>query len=422
MVSAHAAVRKQFGVPIGQFEGIEEPLARIGAFNYLLEALRRFTCGALDQGIKPPVITAIAKYNATELSRKMGNDGMDIQGGQAISRGPRNLLAHGYIGIPIMITVEGANIMTRTLIIFGQGAMRAHPYAFPEVDAISKGDVAGFDRAFFGHIGHLVRNLFRSVLLSVTRGRLVASPVRGATAQYYRKLAWASATFAILSDLAMGALGGQLKVREKITGRFADILSWMYLSSAVLRRFEAEGRRKEDLPFVHYCLRYGLSQTQDAFDGIFENINVPGLGWLFGGPFRWWSHINSLSGPANDVVSHQVARILLQDTPQRDRMTEGLYLPKQAGEPLCRLETAFKAVKEAEGIEKKIRQAAKEKKLPKAKGAELVAEALKAGIITPAEADILKRAEELRLDAITVDDFSQDEYLGRVPLRAVKTA
>src|SRR5262249_7755714 len=158
-----------------------------------------------------------------------------------------------YMGAPIAITVEGANIMTRALIIFGQGAMRSHPYAFHEVDAIEKGDLKSFDKNFWGHVGHVVRNLFRAVLLSVTRGVLAGSPVGGEVGQYYRKLAWISASFAIMADVAMGMLGGTLKFREKITGRYADILSWMYLSTCVLRRFEAEGRRKEDLPFVHFC-------------------------------------------------------------------------------------------------------------------------------------------------------------------------
>lgn len=425
VASAHAVARKQFGVSIGQFEGIEEPLARIAGFGYLMEAARKFTCGALDQGIKPPVITAIAKYNQTELARKIIIDGMDIMGGSGISLGPRNLLGHSYIGAPIGITVEGANIMTRTLIIFGQGALRAHPYAFQEVNTVEKKDLKGFDSAFWGHVGHVVRNLFRAGLLSITRGYLFRSPVGGEVARYYHKLAWTSASFAIMSDIAMGALGGSLKVREKITGRFADILSWMYLGLATLRRFEAEGRKKEDLPFVHYALQYAFARIQGAFDGVFENINVPLLGWLFKGPIRWWSHLNSLGDEAGDEVSHEISRVIQQDGPQRERLTEGLYIPTREGEQLKRLETAFKAIKAAEEIEKKIRKAVKAKKLPKLKGVNLVMEAVKQGVITEVEAASLKKAEELRLDAITVDDFSQEEYLGLIGVSSevrVKTA
>ena len=225
VASNHASIRKQFGVPIGKFEGVEEPLARIATINYLMEGLRRFTLGGLDKGMKPPVITAMVKYQTTELFRKALQDGMDILGGSGISRGPRNLLANAHIASPIAITVEGANILTRTLIIFGQGALRAHPFAFKEVNALEKGDYKGFDGAFWGHIGHIVRNAFRSVLLSLTRGRLAMSPYGGPTASYYKKLSWASASFAIMADIAMGALGGKLKFKEKITGRFADIFS-----------------------------------------------------------------------------------------------------------------------------------------------------------------------------------------------------
>ncbi|HEX5036281.1 MAG TPA: acyl-CoA dehydrogenase [bacterium] len=423
VVSAHATIRKQFGVPIGSFEGVEDPLGRIGGYNYLLEALRRFTCGAIDQGIKPPVITAMAKFNATEIARGLWNDAMDICGGQAISLGPRNLLAHSYMGAPIAITVEGANIMTRTLIIFGQGAMRAHPYAFHEVDAVEKGDLKAFDKNFWGHVGHVVRNLFRAALLSVTRGALAGSPVGGAVGQYYRKLAWISASFAIMADIAMGMLGGTLKFREKITGRYADILSWMYLSSCVLRRYEAEGRRKEDLPFVHFCLQQGLARIQRAFDGIFENIGGPlGVGWIFKVIVRAWSHVNALEDEPADHVTHEISKLLQTDGEQRDRMTDGIYYPKKDGESLKRIDEAFKAARAADETEKKIRKAVKAKKLPKLKGIELVQEALKAGLITEAEAANLKKAEELRLDAITVDDFSEDEYHNRVNSLASKPA
>jgi acyl-CoA dehydrogenase len=411
VTSAHASIRKQFGVALGKFEGIEEPLARIAGFNYLMEAMRRYTLGALDQGIKPPVITAMAKYNTTELSRKIINDGMDILGGSAISRGPRNLLAHFYMATPVGITVEGANILTRTLIIFGQGALRAHPYAFKEVNAIEKKDLVGFDDAFWGHIGHVVRNMSRAVLLSVTRGLLAPSPVGGSTARYYRKLAWASATFAIMSDIAMGSLGGSLKTREKITGRFADILSWMYIGTATLRRFEAEGRRKEDLPFVHFCLGHALYEIQKAFDGIFANLDVPGLGWFFRGPIRTWSNLNALAGEHNDQHTHKIASMVLSDTEQRLRHTDGIYVPPNTTEQLGKLEATFKVVKRAEDAERKMKKAVREKILPKAKGAALNQAALDKGVITKDEFADLEKADKMRYEAIQVDDFSQDEYV-----------
>lgn len=413
VVSAHASVRKQFGLPIGKFEGIEEPIARIAGFTYLMEAMRKVTCGGLDLGIKPPVITAISKYHQTELLRKITLDGMDVFGGAGISRGPRNVIANAYIAVPVGITVEGANIMTRTLIIFGQGALRAHPYAYQEVKAVESGDLPGFDSAFWGHFGHVVRNLFRSVLLSVTRGVLSPSPVSGPTAVYYRKLGWVSASFAIMADIAMGSLGGTLKLREKITGRYADILGWMYIGFCILRRFEAEGSRQEDLPFVHYGMKYAFWKIQEAFDGIFENITVPALSWFFRGPLRWWSHLNTLGDDAEDDITHEIAVAIQTDGEQRDRLTAGIYIPKAEGEAIRRLENAFKVAKSCEAAEAKIYRALRKKELAKGKPPHLYEEAFKKGIITEVELANLKRGEELRSDAITVDDFSQEEYVGR---------
>lgn len=411
VISAYASIRKQFGLPIGKFEGIEEPIARIAGFNYLLEAMRKYTLGAIDQGIKPAVVTAMAKYNATEIGRKVINDAMDVSGGAGISRGPRNLLAHFYIAAPIAITVEGANILTRTLIIFGQGALRAHPYALKEVDAIAARDLTAFDRAFWGHIGHVTRNLCRAVVLSVTRGLFAGSPVGGATARYYRKLSWASATFAIMADIAMGALGGSLKLKEMLTGRFADVLSWMYIGTSVLRRYEAEGRRKEDLPFVHFSMNHALYEIQKAFDGIFANLPVPGFTWLFRGPLRMWSNMNALAGEANDAHTHKIATLILSDSEQRLRHTEGIYIPPNNVEQLGLLEEAFRVVKRAEAIDKKVRAAVKAKTLPRAKGPALYQSALEKAIITADEHKVLLHAEELRAAAVQVDDFSQEEYL-----------
>lgn len=422
VVSAHSAIRKQFGTSIGKFEGVEEPLARIAGFNYILEAFRRFTLGALDKGIKPAVITAIAKYHSTELSRRVINDGMDILGGAGISRGPRNTLANIYTATPIGITVEGANIMTRTLIIFGQGALRAHPYAFKEVDAIEKGDNKGFDRAFWGHINHIVRNLFRSVVLSLTRGWFAGRPRGGSVAQYYRKLSWTSASFAIMADIAMGALGGELKMKEKITGRYADILSWMYIGTSVLRRYEADGNRKEDLPFVHFAMGHALYEIQKAFDGIFANLEVPLLGWFFKGPVRIWSNFNPLGGEQIDKHTHKIATLILADSEQRERLTSGIYISKDPEDAVNRLERTFKVVKKAEGVDKKIKKAVKAKVIKKAKGAALTKSALEANVITQAEFELLTQADKMRLDAIQVDDFSQEEYTHHSGYKHTETA
>lgn len=410
VVSAHATNRKQFGVSIGRLEGVEEAMARITGLTYVMESCRKFTAGAIDKGLKPPVVTAIAKYFNTELMRVVLNDAMDVMGGSGISRGPRNTIAHGYTAAPIAITVEGANIMTRTLIIFGQGALRAHPFAYDEVSAIEKNDVRAFDKAFWGHIGHVVRNLFRSFVLSWTRGYFACTP-GGPLRRYYQKLTWASATFAIMADVAMGTLGGGLKVKGKITGRYADVLGWMYLATAVMRRYEHEGH-KEDLPVVEYALNHALFQIQHAFEGIFMNLNVPGLTWFFRGPLSWWVRMNTLSTGVDDYMSHKVSDLIQQDTPQRDRLTEGIYLPEDnANEAVTRLDQAFKAVKMADDIERKVRKAVRSKAIPKIKGDKVYDEALKANVINQKEYDQIKKAAELRWDAIQVDDFSQQEYV-----------
>ncbi|MCB0350995.1 MAG: acyl-CoA dehydrogenase [Bdellovibrionales bacterium] len=414
--SAHATIRKQFGVSIGKFEGVEEPLARIGGAAYYTEAMRRYTLSALDQGIKPPVVTAIAKYSATEISRKCVNDAMDILGGAGISMGPRNLIAIPYIATPIGITVEGANILTRTLIIFGQGALRAHPFAFKEVAAVEKGDLVEFDKAFWGHVGHVVRNMCRAIVLSLTRGYLAfgSRGTGGPVARHFQRLAWASASFAILADLSMGLLGGKLKHKEKITGRFADILSWMYIGTAVLHRFEADGRKEEDLPFVHYSMKVALSEIQKAFDGLLSNFDVPFISLLFKEPLHWWSSMNRISDPPTDALGHKICSLMMTDSEQRERLTEGVYIPKDKQQAFGRLENAFREIKKSEATDSKIRKAIRQKKMDKIKGPKRIDEALAKGIITPDEKSNLVTAEELRWDAIQVDDFSETEYHSKV--------
>ncbi len=411
VAGAYAAVRKQFGLSIGRFEGIEEPLARIGGFTYMLDAARRYTCGALDNGNKPPVITAIAKLAFTETYRKVINDGMDVLGGAAISMGPRNTLGNAYIGTPIGITVEGANILTRTMIIFGQGAIRCHPFAYDEIEAVMNNDAAAFDKSLFGHIGHVIRNQARAVFLSLSRGRFAASPTSQPTARYYRKLAWASATFASMSDLAMGVLGGDLKRKEKLTGRFADVLSWMYLGTAVLRRFEAEGRRSADEPLMHWSMQYAFAQIHEALQGLYANMNVPVLGMLLRGPIGWWGRMNPIGTMPKDRLGSHVARALQTPGETRDRLTEGIHVPTTADEHIAVLERALLLHHDAEAVVQKIKAAVKAKKLPKERPARLVSLALKADLITAEEADLLERAEHARTEAITVDSFELQDYL-----------
>lgn len=409
VTSAYAVVRKQFGISIGKFEGVEEPLARIGGLTYLLEAMRVFTVGAVDQGIKPSVVSAIAKYNGTELGRKIIIDGMDVLGGAGISRGPKNLLANTYIGTPISITVEGANILTRSMIIFGQGAIRCHPYAYAELKAIDDNDSVAFDNAFWSHIGFVVRNTCRSILMSLTRGRLASHP-GGPAGRWYRKLAWASASFSILADMALGLYGGGLKFREKITGRYADVLSWMYLATATIRRFEAEGRKEEHRAFFEWSMHYSFARMQDAFDGIFANFESPLVRWLFAGPISLWSRVNRLAAEPNDKLGTSVVARMLAPGAAREALTEGIYMPTKANEQLAVYEEAFKLAHQAHEVQHKLTQAVKNKTVPKARGAKLVATALEKGIITKAEADILHKADEARINAIQVDVFKLSEF------------
>lgn len=411
VVSAYATVRKQFGVSIGKFEGIEEPLAHIAGMLYLLEAGRRYTLGALDQGIKPPIITAIMKYHATEIGRKIINHAMDIVGGAGISSGPRNLLAHTYIATPIAITVEGANILTRTLIIFGQGVFRAHPYVYQEIMALENNDLHKFDSCFWRHGRHVIRNMFRSIFLSLTRGHLILfTPGDKYTACYYRKLAWASATFAWMADLAMVSLGAKLKFSEKITGRFADILSYMYFATAILHRYQAEKRPKEDVPFVSWSLQYCFYQIQQAFDQIFSNLDVPFLSFLLKGPVSWWARLNAIHTWPNDKLEIKVAELSQKPSEQRNRFANNIYIPKDSSSQLAKLENAFVLACQADDIEKKIKQAIRSKQLPKESLTTLIPKAVEHGIITPEDAQILEKLQSAVSEAVQVDSFTPEEY------------
>lgn len=414
VVGAYAAIRKQFGLNIGKFEGIEEPMARIGGYTYFMEAARKYTTGGLDQGEKPAVVTAIAKYNFTEHTREIINDAMDIVGGAGISRGPRNVFAHGYISLPIAITVEGANILTRTLMIFGQGAIRCHPYALNEINALMDKDVKGFDDNFWAHIGHVGRNKARSFMLSITRGYLAGSPVSGPAAKYYRKMAWASASFAFFADIALGSYGGGLKMKEKIAGRYADILSFMYLGTATLRRFEAEGRRKEDLDYFKWSMDYVFYRIQEAFDGILREIKVPGLSWVFR-LAGVWSRLNPIGTYPSDELGHRVAQAMQEPGKARDRMTDGMYIPSDPTEAVGRYENALTLIKNTNPVYKKLYTAMKKRELPKDSFVNLLKPALEKNIITKEEAEMVEKAEAARTDAIQVDEFTLDEYMNATP-------
>lgn len=415
-IGAYTAIRKQFGLNIGKFEGIEEPMARIGGYTYLMEAARRYTTGGLDRGQKPAVVTAIAKYNFTELGREIVNDAMDIVGGAGISRGPRNIFASSYTAMPIAITVEGANILTRTLMIFGQGAIRCHPYAYNEIDALMNKDVKAFDDNFWKHIGHVVTNKVRAFLLSITRGRLASSPVSGPSAKYFRKLAWASASFAFFSDIALGSYGGALKMKEKIAGRYADILSYMYLASGTLKRFEAEGRREADRPYFEWAMEYSFWKIQQAFEGILREIKVPGLSWAFR-LAGIWGRLNPIGTYPSDKLGHKVAQAMQTRGEDRDHITEGIFLPEDRESAIGRYEYTMKLNEEAWPAFKKLYKAIKAKELPKEPYLEIADLAVEKGVLTSEEGELVKKTEQARNDAIQVDEFTLDEYMNETPTK-----
>lgn len=414
VVGAYAMIRKQFGMNIGKFEGIEEPMARIGGYTYFMEAARKYTTGGLDKGAKPAVVTAIMKYNFTELMREIINDSMDIVGGAGISRGPRNIFANGYISLPIAITVEGANILTRTLMIFGQGAIRCHPYALNEIKALTEGDAKAFDNNFWAHIGHVGRNKARAFMLSITRGRLAGSPVGGPASRYFKKLAWTSASFAFFADIVLGSYGGALKMKEKIAGRYADVLSYMYLAAATLRRFEAEGRKKEDEIYFKWAMDYIFYRIQQAFEGILKEIQVPGLSWAFR-LIGVWSRLNPIGTYPSDDLGHKVASAMQTVGEQRDRITDGSYIPTDPSEAVGRYEHTLNLITEAAPVYKKIYVAMKKREIPKDSVPNLIDPALEKRIITKEEAALVRKAEDARYDAIQVDEFTQDEYINETP-------
>jgi acyl-CoA dehydrogenase len=398
---AYATVRKQFGLQIGKFEGVEEPLARIAALNYVVNATRVLTAGAVDAGEKPSVVTAIAKLFSTEAMRKVTNDGMDIVGGAGISHGPRNILAAGYHGVPISITVEGANILTRTMIVFGQGAIRCHPFVQDEMAAATEGDVARFDRAFFGHVGFVFTNLARAFVHGLLGAELAPSP-GGPLGPYYKQLARQSASFAVAADFAMGTLGGALKRKEKITGRLADALGWMYLASATLHRFEAEGRRAADLPAARFGLEHALYEVQQALCGVLRNQPLRPAAWLLRAALF---PLGARLAPPSDALGHAVAKTLLDGCAARVEQTPDVYVPPAGELGLGALEANHAKCVAGLAVEARLKDAVRTKRLEKKPGATLPARALAAGVITQAELDVLAAAEKARAEVVAVDSF-----------------
>ncbi len=408
-IGAYAHIRRQFKIAIGKMEGIEEPLARIAGNAYVMDAAASLITYGIMLGEKPAVLSAIVKYHCTHRAQQSIIDAMDIAGGKGIMLGEGNFLARGYQGAPIAITVEGANILTRSMMIFGQGAIRCHPYVLEEMAAAQNNDLNAFDKLFFKHIGHVGSNEMRSLWLGLTRGLTSATPTGDATKRYYQHLNRLSANLALLSDVSMAALGGSLKRRERISARLGDVLSQIFLASAVLKRYDDEGRHEADLPLVHWGVQDALYQAEQAIDDLLANFpNRFIAGALRVVIFPTGRHYLAPS----DKLDHKVAKILQTPSATRSRIGRGQYLEPTAHNPVGLLEEALLDVRAADPIHQKIcKQLGKN--LPFTRLDTLAQQALAGGIITQDEAEVLVKAETSRLRSINVDDFDDEELATR---------
>ncbi len=406
---AYSRIRRQFKMPIGKMEGIEEPLARIGANAYLMDAVTTLSTGAIDLGEKPSVISAIAKYHLTEKMRSSIIDAMDIHGGKGICMGPNNYLARSYQGAPIAVTVEGANILTRSMIIYGQGAIRCHPYILAELEAANSSDneqaLVDFDHALFGHIGFTISNIGRSFWCSITGSRFLSSPFNDETQRYYQLLTRFSANLAMLSDIAMLTLGADLKRKERISARLGDVLSQLYLASATLKRFNDEGRKSADLPLVQWGVEDCLYNIQHAIDELinnFPNRMIASLLRVIIFPIGTW-----LNKPS-DETSHKISRLLQVPCSSRTRLGQGQYLTRDGKNIFGKLEQVLEDIINCEPIFDRISRDLNEK-VSFTQLDQLAERALSESLISSAEAELLTRAEVGRKWVIAVDDFNSDE-------------
>ncbi len=414
MTGAYARIRKQFDTPIGYFEGVEEPLTRIGGRTYRMDAARKLTLAALDQGEKPGVLSAIVKYQLTEGNRQIINDAMDIHGGKGIIKGPNNYLSHAYEALPISITVEGANILTRSLIIFGQGAIRAHPWLLKEMNAAtdqsSRNGRKDFDKAVFSHIGYTISNGVRALMLGLSGSWATRSPVRGPSARYYRHLTRMSAAFALIADSVLLTLGGKFKYREKLSGRLADALIHLYMGSAMLKRFEDDERPHEDLPLLQWGMDDSLYTIQQSLMGVLQNFPVP----LLGGIIRLICFpLGQTYKKPTDRVGRKVARLLLSENASRNRLTDGVYI-SDSNDAEGRVNTAFHLVLDSANAERAIRTALKEA-VSVDNYVGLVKRAVESGVITEEQATRVRLAQEASALVIAVDDFPRSEIEGDSP-------
>jgi len=410
---AYARIRRQFNMPVGRFEGVEAVIARMAARTYIMDAARSVTTGAIDGGEKPSVPAGILKYHTTEMSRMIANDAMDVQGGKGIMLGPKNYLGRGYQMVPVSITVEGANILTRSLIIFGQGAVRCHPWVLKEMNAAQDPDRARalrtFDDALFHHIGFTISNAVRSFIGAVTLSRIVTAPMGGPTKRFYEHINRFSASFAFATDVAMLSLGGYLKKKENLSARLGDVLSSMYLASMVLKHYENQGRPEADLPLVEYACRSLLYQAQEQLHSFLRNF-----------PVRWLAALMRViifprgltySAPS-DRLNPRIAELVMNPGEARERLCHYVYRTLEPKNHLGLVEQAMRLAIAAEPIEKRIRvEGVKTGRVTALDLPGQIREAQAAGIINEAEAAQLRDYDRKVMEIINVDDFDPRELV-----------
>ncbi|MEO6967202.1 MAG: acyl-CoA dehydrogenase [Rhodanobacteraceae bacterium] len=407
---AYARIRKQFGLAIGRFEGVEDALARIGGYAYAIAALSRATAAAVDRGEKPAVPSAIAKYHATELGREVARDAMDVHGGKGVQLGPSNYLGRSWEGAPITITVEGANIMTRSLMIFGQGAIRCHPWVLKEMRAAQESDrvkaVREFDIALFGHLGFGISNAVRSLVLGLMFSRIGRAPGDAYTRRYYRKLNRYAAALALVADTAMGVLGGRLKFKEKLSARLGDVLSYLYIASAMLKRYEDEGRPEAERPLLAWAFHDSVWRMQMALDGVIRNFPVRPVAWLLRVlvfPF------GRREVPPSDRLGRRVAATLTAPNAARDALVHGIYLTPAGNNPVGRMHALLPEVVAAEPVERKFLKVLKTGQITAHDYFEQLLEAETLGAINAIERAQLERLRRATAEFIAVDDFDSKE-------------
>ena len=410
-LSCYTKIRRQFGLPIAKFEGVEEALARVFGLTHLITATQNFTLSALNQGVDAAVITAITKYSTTEMARKISLDGMDIMAGAGLSLGPKNFIANIYKSLPIGITVEGANILTRSLIIYGQGALRAHPYAYEELKAIEANDFIRFDQVFWKHLYQIISSTIRLIILASFRGYTHISPFFiGRGHRYVQKIAWSSNIFSWLTNIALFVFGAKLKFKEQLTGRFADMLSYQYMATSLLWNWRAQGKSKKTWPIVKWGLDYCCYEIQKSVEGILLNFNAPLLAFPARTMIYFVLRLNSIGADPSDKLSKEVVASVLEDEEVRQSLIYNSYLPKNPNNHLNKLEACFELVKKSEKITQKIKQAIKQKQLPKKQVRLVIKEALEKAVISSQEYALIEAAEKARWDVLQVDTFSKEEY------------